>query len=164
MSEWTSFEKIIGTDYDDTIALSEGTINEVDAGAGNDTIFGSDNDDVIDGGSGDDFIIAFVGDDIITTGAGQDVIAATTLPFFSDTPPQDSHTVTDFDIALDIVLIDRYFGEEFDPTTDLIQTDAGAVMNYDDFASVLFLGVDVVDLADTILIDDTPVTVPTLGG
>ena len=119
---------------------------------------------MIDGGSGDDFIIAFVGDDIITTGAGQDVIAATSLPFFSDNPPQDSHTVTDFDIALDIVLIDKSFGEEFDAATDLVQTDAGAVMNYDDFASVLFLGVDVVDLTDAIMIDDTPTTVPTLDG
>ena len=164
LSEWTNFEKIIGTDYDDAIALVEGTISEVDAGAGNDLILGSDNDDVIDGGSGDDVIIAFVGDDIITTGAGQDVIAVATLPFLSDNPPQDSHTVTDFDIALDIVLIDRSFGEEFDAATDLVQTDAGAVMNYDDFASVLFLGVGVVDLADAIMIDDTPTTVPTLGG
>ena len=47
----------------------------IDGGAGNDTIFGQDDDDTIYGGTGDDFIDAGIDDDYVEGGAGIDIIS-----------------------------------------------------------------------------------------
>ncbi|CAM3442980.1 DUF4214 domain-containing protein [Halomonas lysinitropha] len=60
-------DTLVGSDFDDVI----------NGGAGNDTLTGGAGDDVINGGEGIDTIAGGAGDDVITGGAGNDIIDAT---------------------------------------------------------------------------------------
>ena len=68
--------RIEGTDGDDIIQVivDGSSITYVDAGAGNDTVEGSDERDIILGGAGDDTINGNDGDDWINGGSGDDTL------------------------------------------------------------------------------------------
>src|SRR6185436_17544110 len=53
-----------------------GAADEIDAGAGNDTIFSEEGDDLIYGGTGDDYIQPGTGNDTIFAGDGNDYVLA----------------------------------------------------------------------------------------
>jgi Ca2+-binding RTX toxin-like protein len=68
---------VFGLGGDDTITATNGlrtlpTALELDGGAGDDVITGSDRDDVIFGGGGDDLVRGGIGSDLIFLGAGKD--------------------------------------------------------------------------------------------
>jgi Ca2+-binding RTX toxin-like protein len=99
----SNFENISGSEYDDTLTLSD-IRGQVLAGAGNDTIiggagndylFGEAGNDNINGGAGADTISGSAGNDTITGGAGNDTISF--LPATSATDGGISiDTLTDF--------------------------------------------------------------------
>ena len=72
--EIKNFEKIIGTDQDDTIEVDGDSDTEIEAKGGNDTITGADGDDKLDGGEGNDDLKGGAGDDTIDGGEGDDTI------------------------------------------------------------------------------------------
>ncbi len=70
-------DKIIGTDLDDVIDVSEAkvySIERLEGGKGNDSITGTSNNDIIDGGDNDDVLRGGDGDNRIFGGSGADVI------------------------------------------------------------------------------------------
>ncbi|MEP5759346.1 MAG: cellulose binding domain-containing protein [Litoreibacter sp.] len=159
-SSWTNFEKVIGSDFDDQISILEqqpspaqvSRISELSLGAGNDVALGSSYDDLIDGGTGDDFLIGALGDDVFITGDGFDFVA---LVRTSDEAGHGHDVVEDFDVEYDLVLLGIENGDVFNPLDNLTQTSEGAVLNYADDSSVLFLNVDASDLTlDQFLLQD----------
>jgi Ca2+-binding RTX toxin-like protein len=76
----TGFESLIGfdgTQWDDVINFGAGTSANAginDAGAGNDTLTGTDGNNYINGGDGNDIIVTGAGTDEILGGAGDDTI------------------------------------------------------------------------------------------
>jgi len=64
-------EAIIGTSNADIFIL-DGSVFEVDAGNGNDSIIGGENDNRFDAGAGNDSVQAAAGDDVIIGGSGFD--------------------------------------------------------------------------------------------
>lgn len=60
--------------YDDRLARTDWPVDDVDAGAGNDTIYGSYGSDVLRGGDGNDRLSGIAGDDQIDGGGGDDTI------------------------------------------------------------------------------------------
>lgn len=92
-SYFWEIEQVQGTSYADTFdARGAGTGVNVIAGAGDDTIIGSDYADVIDAGAGNDSIAGGAGDDTITTGAGSDTIGMADL--------DGNDFVVDFDMTV----------------------------------------------------------------
>ena len=73
---------VIGTDENDTlngsntqdVVWAEGGDDIVNAGAGNDIVYGGSGNDTINAGSGDDVVYGNEGDDIIIGDAGNDII------------------------------------------------------------------------------------------
>lgn len=60
---------------DDTITMDmNATLYKLDAGDGNDTVYGSSRGDLIEGGTGADFIFGNDGNDVLNGGLGNDVI------------------------------------------------------------------------------------------
>jgi Ca2+-binding RTX toxin-like protein len=86
-----------GTDQDDVIYGGSGK-DKIIGNNGADVIFGGFGDDRIDGGKGNDIIIGGYGADIMTGGKGHD-----TFVFLSeiDSPPCQRDTISDFDSGRD---------------------------------------------------------------
>ena len=78
----------------------------INGGAGNDTLWGSNGDDVIDGGAGNDSLFGGAGDDTLTGGAGDDV--------FQFTATNGSDMITDFAVNGDS--IELYYRTEDEHT------------------------------------------------
>jgi len=78
----------------------------INGGAGNDTLWGSNGDDVIDGGAGNDSLFGGAGDDTLTGGAGDDV--------FQFTATNGSDVITDFAVNGDS--IELYYRTEDEHT------------------------------------------------
>ena len=148
---WENFEKFIGTDGDDALFLLDNLLQEIDMGAGNDGVVGSAGNEIFDLGIGDDHIHAGAGNDVITTGTGADTIV------FGDLEDPDASygghdTITDFDVTMDVFIYAN--GEEdYDPFADMIQTGDGVLLNYEAGSSLLILGVEIADLADSFIIE-----------
>ena len=88
---FSSIERFIGTDFDDTLGGSQGDdtleggdgadflfgragVDLIRGDAGADTIFGGDGDDTLNGGSGDDTLNGGIGNDSISGSSGNDAI------------------------------------------------------------------------------------------
>lgn len=145
-------ERIIATDHDDSIALLNSSVREIDAGAGNDSILGSFGDDTINGGSGDDLIGGIFGDDVITTGDGMDMIFFDRESDGAGGFTGHGHDViTDFDPLTDVLMIeyDAPDGTAYDPFVDLTMTPEGVLLTMADDSSVLLPGISVEDLDET---------------
>lgn len=65
-----------GDDLIDNRAVNIGKADEINAGAGNDSIYGGVGNDILNGGDGDDTIDAGADDDFVNAGAGNDTILA----------------------------------------------------------------------------------------
>ena len=126
-------ERIEALGGDDVIDLTSpdyslaGTQIMIDAGTGNDVVWGSDADETILGGAGDDTLFAGSGVDEISGGSGADV--------FEFTRASTQVTLSDFDAGEGDVL--RFYsagGELFDPAS-LALTAAGFSLGYTDAAS-----------------------------
>ncbi|WP_139210042.1 Hint domain-containing protein [Palleronia pelagia] len=76
-------------DYLDATADTTGTGIDVQAGAGNDTIVGSDEEDLVDAGAGDDIVYTGANNDTIETGDGSDTI------YLDDSDGGSSNVLTD---------------------------------------------------------------------
>ncbi len=142
-----NIERIIGSDFDDGLGGFNSNVTYLDGGAGNDQLVGSFGDDTLIGGLGDDFLFGNLGDDLITSGDGFDMIYAASSDINGAYSPNGHDIVTDFDVAMDMLLIlyDPQV-ETFDPFANLTQTAEGALVTMSPDASVLLEGVDVFDL------------------
>ena len=140
-----NMERLIGTDFDDSIYIFDGSIREVDGGAGNDRIIGSSGADILNGGTGMDEIAGFLGDDTITTGDGADFIYVERRDLGTDGDGMD--VITDFNPAEDTLLVgyDQY-AETYDPFADITADGADTVLTYADGSSVRLEGIDLLDL------------------
>jgi serralysin len=105
---------IIGLAGDDNITTGEGN-NLVFGGDGNDTIVGGDGNDIIEGGNGDD---------TLTGGGGADLFASSEFR-------TDTHTVTDFEVGTDNILL----AGEAEPNVE--ESDEGAVITFGSTTIVL---------------------------
>lgn len=74
----------------------------LDGGEGDDELFGGDGDDVADGGRGDDQIDGRGGNDTLTGGPGRDLFL-----YWARVDNGDD-TITDFNGAVDRILLDRF--------------------------------------------------------
>lgn len=141
-------ERMIGTDHADAFQIINGDVTNIDAGAGDDVVVGSNSDDTILGGTGNDLLAGIFGNDVISTGDGMDMVFVDRNTAFTDTVEGHGHDiVTDFDPTMDLLLV-QYdaFVESFDPFANLTQTADGALLTYADDGSVLLQDVDVTDL------------------
>ncbi|MDU8943535.1 hypothetical protein [Ovoidimarina sediminis] len=141
-------ERIIGTDYDDAFFITTNTVTYIDAGAGNDLILASFDDDEVLGGDGNDQIAGLFGDDILSGGAGAD-------EFYFDrdddglggTTGHGNDVILDFNPLEDVMLIeyDAWLGP-LDPLS-LVQTvDGGLLVQVADDSSVFLAGLAEGDL------------------
>lgn len=153
----------------DFIAWNDPLGDFVLGGAGNDTIIGGDvAADTIQGGAGRDLIRAFAtnpgaasagdilegnggrdiiqgGDaaDFIQGGGGRDVLTGNRGAdqfFYQGEERTGRDVITDFELGLDTVLLNGFFGIDFDPLAALHQTAAGAVLDLGYGDQVLFAG------------------------
>ena len=91
-------DQIQGADGNDTLL----------GGAGNDTLFGGNDNDQLDGGSGDNLLQGGAGNDTLRAGAGEDrLFGQDGVDTFVITPGGGTVTVSDFDLATEILQIDR---------------------------------------------------------
>ena len=75
-------------------------MDDIEGGAGADTIFGGTRDDTIDGGAGADLIFGGTGDDTLTGGADADI--------FAFGPGDGNDTITDFDTDEDNINLSMF--------------------------------------------------------
>lgn len=67
-------ETVLGTTGNDRMVGVENTVNWLNGGAGNDTMFGAYYDDILKGEDGDDRLTGFGGDDTLDGGTGKDIL------------------------------------------------------------------------------------------
>ncbi|WP_170388169.1 CARDB domain-containing protein [Ruegeria atlantica] len=160
-SVYTNFERMVTTDHDDQVDLSGSTIHDLQTGAGNDLIIGSDGDDTIDAGLGDDLIVGGLGNDLLITGDGNDMIGVVHNTSAGAAKGFGHDVVDDFDFNFDSVVIEVGVGETYDPLLDLVQTSDGALLQYAEDSSLLLKGVDLDDLGiDHFLITEGQTDIP----
>ena len=87
---------------------------EINGGAGNDVLWGSNGDDTINGGTGDDSIFGGTGSDTLTGGTGSDA--------FQFTATAGSDVITDFDVSGDSIKL-YYRAEDNHTNADLSLTN-----------------------------------------
>jgi Ca2+-binding RTX toxin-like protein len=80
---------------------------------GDDALAGSDGNDILVGGDGDDLIIGGLGDDTLTGGDGRDSFA------FSANGGEGNNTITDFDVATDLIRLSDVVNVDGDGDSDL---------------------------------------------
>ena len=90
---------------------------EINGGAGNDVLWGSNGDDTINGGEGNDTIFGGTGDDTLTGGNGNDI--------FQFTATAGSDTIADFNLTDDS--IELYFRDVDNNTADSLNLDNGVL-------------------------------------
>ncbi|SIS64660.1 Ca2+-binding protein, RTX toxin-related [Roseivivax lentus] len=162
---FSQIERLILTDHADFVdATLDNAGVDIVAGAGNDTIFGTNQADLIDSGDGDDAVHTGGGNDTIETGEGSDTI------FLDDSDGGASNVLTDSGTAgTDQIVLStgagtyRIQGDFSDAQGFEIIDGSGtsgdtlgtqdAVANFD-FTNVTLIGVDEIDgtsNADTIV-------------
>ncbi|SDD70277.1 S8 family serine peptidase [Kordiimonas lacus] len=113
----TESDTIYGYGGHDILYAGKGAVSDtLDGGAGQDTLFGGGGDDMLSGGGGNDLIFNGAGSDTATGGDGDDTLwggggddlltGGTGADIFAFTSTNGSDTVTDFDAAEDILLLD----------------------------------------------------------
>ncbi len=150
-------EGIVGTEFDDVLAGVFSDVRIYEGLGGNDLLHGSEGDDSIAGGAGDDTLGGFLGDDVLATGDGFDFVAVERNVSTGTAAGHGHDTILDFDPMTDLLIIQYYPTNDAyaDPLADLSQTADGALLNYADDSSVLFMGLDISDLnADNIQLYD----------
>ena len=116
-----SFEKVIGSNYDDMLTLGAGG-GSLMGGAGNDTLTGGTGNDTLDGGAGRDMLTGGTGADVFVWGHGDQVMD------FADT---DRIDVSALGVEADEIIIEQSGG------------DAIVKINVDgEVQSMVFVGVD----------------------
>ena len=133
-------EHLIGSAHNDILA-GDRRDNDLDGGAGNDTLYGGPGggDDVMAGGLGNDRIFGGQGDDILIGGPGDDRLAGGTgADVFVFGPGDQTDTVTDFSSGtdkIDLMAFDIEGIEDVDMTTgddgvtvDLGDIDGGTIL------------------------------------
>ena len=121
-------ERVIGSNYDDTMT----------GGAGDDHFVGARGRDTIDGGAGDDVIYGSLDDDALTGGEGADTFVFLRYEDSYGTWRGDGHDVIeDFDVAADVI---EFIGSEPVPYT-VTDTADGAVISYAEDSAILLWGV-----------------------
>jgi len=108
----------------DNFVLANGV--SINGEEGNDTLWGSNGDDVIDGGEGNDTLFGGAGDDTLTGGDGDDV--------FHFTPTAGSNVISDFDVNGDSIKLyygatDKHTNADIDLTDGILTWDAGNTNN-----------------------------------
>jgi Ca2+-binding RTX toxin-like protein len=98
---YSSIEKIVGSSFRDSLRADDSGI-AIDAGSGNDELWGGAGLDVLNGGAGDDWIMGRRGLDVLTGGGGSD-----TFIFNWDDGPD---LITDFQSGIDKVALRDGFG------------------------------------------------------
>ncbi|WP_298843888.1 LamG-like jellyroll fold domain-containing protein [uncultured Roseobacter sp.] len=87
---FSGIERVVLTDHADQLdARADNTGVTVSAGDGNDTIYGSDQEDLINSGAGDDVVYTGQDDDTVDTGEGSDTV------FLDATDRGNSNVLTD---------------------------------------------------------------------
>ena len=108
---------------------------DINGGAGNDTLWGSNGNDAINGGDGDDSIFGGTGSDTLTGGAGSDS--------FQFTATAGSDVITDFNASGDLIQL-YYRAEDNHNNTDLNLADGVLTWDVDNTNSDV-----VIDLSAT---------------
>ena len=127
-------DSTVGTDGDDDIRPGVGVAwnlqNDVDGGAGDDTIVGGGLTDTILGSDGDDLIDGMGGADLLTGGAGADTFKIHSWAYSLDnTSPevgvQSLDTITDFEASdkIDLSNVSHYGGVDHTDVHDVTWTD-----------------------------------------
>ncbi len=122
-----------GTDNDilDATAFSLGTVT-LNAGGGNDTLWGGTKNDILDGGNGNDTLIGGLGTDKLTGGVGSDRFTFDTNTAFSATTIGND-TITDFNFSEDFIVLDR---TTFSAFTTTAATATGKAIDPNEFSVI----------------------------
>lgn len=114
---------------------------EINGGAGNDVLWGSNSDDTINGGEGNDTIFGGSGNDTLTGGTGNDI--------FQFTATAGSDTVIDFNLSGDAIKL--YYRTEDGHTNASLSLDNGILTwNVDNTVSNV-----AIDLSATVSFNNT---------
>ncbi len=123
-----------GTAGDDTLTGDIGN-DTIEGLAGNDSLSGGDGNDSLDGGDGNDSFVGGLGADTITTGTGSDVIQITNTP-------SEATTVTDFDVATDVIDASLFTNE----TVDAQESGGNTTLTFSDGQTIVLQSVTLGDL------------------
>ncbi|MDY6803352.1 MAG: FG-GAP-like repeat-containing protein [Cyanobacteriota bacterium] len=155
-----------GDDGDDRVAGNKGNDrlfgkdgNDVLLGRqGNDRLFGGDGNDTLEGGIGRDRINGGAGSDQLTGGASKDLFIFNTNEAF-DTEDVGVDTITDFDVARDLILLDK-------TTFAALESDAGSQAFSDDGVKGFSIDTEfeVVDTEDAVATSDAFIIYETENG
>lgn len=118
--------------------VSNGFIDNLFGGAGNDLLVGGGGNDVLDGGTGNDMLIGGYGNDTLTGGAGQD-------RFVFNAPLGWDHadTITDFTVGEDKIVLDKAIFKSPEPLAHLHYDQSTGALSYgDDHQVFAVLGVN----------------------
>ena len=129
----------------ETLKFSDGTSFDVETGVlhgtdGDDTLTGTQDEDIIDGGAGDDNITGSSGNDLIMGGDDNDTLYA-----------QDGDDVVDGGDGNDLIIggsgegDDQYIGGEGNDTVSYESTTEGVVVNLEEGTATDAEGVDYID-------------------
>jgi Ca2+-binding RTX toxin-like protein len=107
------FDTLIGTDTLSDIMYGEAGDDRMDGLDGADTLNGGAGNDILVGGQGDDLLIGGLGDDVMTGAGGGDTFV------FSANAGEGHDTVTDFNVATDVIRLTDVLDAEGDLDIDL---------------------------------------------
>lgn len=150
-------DRVVGNRGNDRLFGGDG--NDVLLGRqGNDRFFGGDGNDTLEGGIGRDRINGGAGDDQLTGGASKDLFIFNTNEVF-DTEDVGVDTITDFDLARDLILLDK-------TTFAALQSDAGSQPFSDDGVKGFSIDTEfeVVDTEDAVATSDAFIIYETENG
>jgi hypothetical protein len=98
---------------DDEILVGGSGDDTLNAYGGNDALVGNGGNDILVGGDGDDLLIGGLGNDIMSGGGGGDAY------LFSADGGEGSDTITDFDVATDVIRLSDVLDAEGDNDIDI---------------------------------------------
>ena len=141
---------IVGADDEELIVGSRRVAggDDIQAGGGNDRIFGLTGNDRIDGGAGADRIFGNSGSDIIIGGAGNDRLTGNfSADTFVHNPGDNNDRITDFDVTEDLLDLTGHDLADFAAVEALMtQVGADTLIDLPRSDSVRLLGVDMDDI------------------
>lgn len=115
----------------------------LEGGDGGDELFGGAGDDTLRGDAGDDYIDGRSGNDALTGGSGADVFA-----FYAQDSgsalDNGSDTITDFDAAEDVILLDGFAADQIEMQTG----DAGLLIEVPGLVRIELRGVAGIEADD----------------